>query len=88
MYVPQNMILLFNFCGVNFNKLVWLLHVGESGAEVVARLKRDLIPTLLSGVMYWPVCDFITFKFIPVHLQVSINCTAFGMMKLNVMVLR
>lgn len=42
---------------------------GESGAEIVARLKRDLIPTMITGVMYWPVCDFITFKFIPVHLQ-------------------
>ncbi|KAM0061028.1 hypothetical protein Hdeb2414_s0004g00131091 [Helianthus debilis subsp. tardiflorus] len=42
---------------------------GESGSEIVARLKRDLIPTLINGVMYWPVCDFITFRFIPVHLQ-------------------
>ncbi|KAJ0441790.1 hypothetical protein HanRHA438_Chr16g0749811 [Helianthus annuus] len=42
---------------------------GESGSEIVARLKRDLIPTLINGVMYWPVCDFVTFRFIPVHLQ-------------------
>lgn len=42
---------------------------GESGAEIVGRLKRDLIPTMINGVMYWPVCDFITFRFIPVHLQ-------------------
>ncbi|KAL2537253.1 Peroxisomal membrane 22 kDa (Mpv17/PMP22) family protein [Forsythia ovata] len=42
---------------------------GESGSEIVARLKRDLIPTMIDGVMYWPVCDFFTFKFIPVHLQ-------------------
>ncbi|KAK7280274.1 hypothetical protein RJT34_25336 [Clitoria ternatea] len=42
---------------------------GETGSEIIARLKRDLLPTLLSGVMYWPVCDFITFRFIPVHLQ-------------------
>ncbi|KAL8540439.1 hypothetical protein ACS0TY_001875 [Phlomoides rotata] len=42
---------------------------GESGSEIVGRLKRDLVPTLLSGVMYWPVCDFVTFRFIPVHLQ-------------------
>ncbi|PIM99801.1 Peroxisomal membrane protein MPV17 [Handroanthus impetiginosus] len=42
---------------------------GENGYEIVARLKRDLIPTLISGVMYWPLCDFITFKFIPLHLQ-------------------
>ncbi|KAK8568223.1 hypothetical protein V6N13_106155 [Hibiscus sabdariffa] len=42
---------------------------GESGEEIVSRLKRDLLPTMLSGVMYWPFCDFITFRFIPVHLQ-------------------
>lgn len=42
---------------------------GESGEEIVARLKRDLFPTMFKGVMYWPVCDFITFRFIPVHLQ-------------------
>ncbi|KAF3435530.1 hypothetical protein FNV43_RR22619 [Rhamnella rubrinervis] len=42
---------------------------GENSTEIVARLKRDLFPTMLNGVMYWPVCDFITFRFIPVHLQ-------------------
>ncbi|CAH1450453.1 unnamed protein product [Lactuca virosa] len=42
---------------------------GENGREIVARLKRDLIPTMINGVMYWPVCDFITFRFVPVHLQ-------------------
>ncbi|KAF8377627.1 hypothetical protein HHK36_031009 [Tetracentron sinense] len=42
---------------------------GENDAEIVARLKRDLFPTLISGLMYWPMCDFVTFKFIPVHLQ-------------------
>ncbi|GLT47362.1 hypothetical protein SLA2020_210650 [Shorea laevis] len=42
---------------------------GESNAEIAARLKRDLLPTMLSGVMYWPICDFITFRFIPVYLQ-------------------
>ncbi|KAE8708417.1 hypothetical protein F3Y22_tig00110342pilonHSYRG00091 [Hibiscus syriacus] len=42
---------------------------GESGGEIVSRLKRELLPTMLSGVMYWPFCDFITFRFIPVHLQ-------------------
>ncbi|KAJ8768874.1 hypothetical protein K2173_023869 [Erythroxylum novogranatense] len=42
---------------------------GENGAEIVGRLKRDLLPTMLNGVMYWPVCDFITFRFFPVHLQ-------------------
>ncbi|KAK4405177.1 PXMP2/4 family protein 4 [Sesamum angolense] len=28
---------------------------GESCSEIVARLKRDLIPTLISGIMYWPL---------------------------------
>ncbi|KAK1395124.1 hypothetical protein POM88_014180 [Heracleum sosnowskyi] len=42
---------------------------GENGEEIVARLKRDLVPTMISGVMYWPLCDFVTFKFIPVQLQ-------------------
>ncbi|KAF5207797.1 Mpv17 [Thalictrum thalictroides] len=42
---------------------------GENGAEIVARLKRDLLPTLRNGLLYWPLCDFVTFKFIPVHLQ-------------------
>ncbi|CAN8327354.1 unnamed protein product [Cochlearia groenlandica] len=42
---------------------------GENGTEIVARLKRDLLPTMLNGVMYWPMCDFITFRFFPVHLQ-------------------
>lgn len=47
------------------------LSSGESGAEIFARLKRDLIPTLVSQLVYWPVCDFVTFKFTPVSLQVS-----------------
>uniref|UniRef100_A0A0E0MMT8 Uncharacterized protein n=1 Tax=Oryza punctata TaxID=4537 RepID=A0A0E0MMT8_ORYPU len=42
---------------------------GETIPEIMARLKRDLIPTIKSGLIYWPLCDFITFKFIPVHLQ-------------------
>ncbi|XP_057788162.1 uncharacterized protein LOC131005282 [Salvia miltiorrhiza] len=42
---------------------------GESGAEIIARLRRDLVPTMVNGIMYWPVCDFVTFKFIPLHLQ-------------------
>lgn len=46
---------------------------GETREEVVARLKRDLLPTLMKGVMYWPLCDFLTFRFIPVHLQPLVN---------------
>ncbi|CAK9182850.1 unnamed protein product [Ilex paraguariensis] len=46
---------------------------GESGLEIAARLKRDLLPTLISGLMYWPICDFFTYKIIPVHLQPLMN---------------
>ncbi|KAK7390967.1 hypothetical protein VNO78_19215 [Psophocarpus tetragonolobus] len=46
---------------------------GETGSEIVARLKRDLLRTMLNGIMYWPICDFITFRFIPVHLQPLIS---------------
>ncbi|KAL5780122.1 hypothetical protein ACOSQ2_010859 [Xanthoceras sorbifolium] len=46
---------------------------GESGAEIVARLKRDLLPTLVNGLLYWPICDFVTYKFIPVQLQPLVN---------------
>lgn len=44
---------------------------GETSSEIFTRLRRDLIPTLKSGVVYWPICDFITFKFVPVRLQVK-----------------
>ncbi|CAK7330091.1 unnamed protein product [Dovyalis caffra] len=47
---------------------------GENIAEIIARLKRDLLPTMINGLMYWPVCDFVTFRFIPVHLQGNLNC--------------
>ncbi|KAI3497379.1 hypothetical protein L1887_39941 [Cichorium endivia] len=42
---------------------------GEKGNEIVARLKRDMLPTMINNVLYWPICDFITFRFVPVHLQ-------------------
>ncbi|KAL1199300.1 Peroxisomal membrane protein PMP22 [Cardamine amara subsp. amara] len=42
---------------------------GETGSDILARLKRDLLPAMFNGVMYWPLCDFITFRFFPVHLQ-------------------
>ncbi|KAF8111916.1 hypothetical protein N665_0071s0055 [Sinapis alba] len=50
---------------LSFNALLQ----GEGGSDILARLKRDLLPVMLNCVMYWPVCDFITFKFFPVHLQ-------------------
>ncbi|KAM3289634.1 PXMP2/4 family protein 4 [Capsicum chacoense] len=46
---------------------------GENGEEIIARLKRDLLPTMMNGLMYWPVCDFLTYKVIPVHLQPLAN---------------
>ncbi|ESQ51077.1 hypothetical protein EUTSA_v10022819mg [Eutrema salsugineum] len=46
---------------------------GEGGSDILARLKRDFLPAMLNCVMYWPVCDFITFKFFPVHLQPLIS---------------
>ncbi|ESQ51078.1 hypothetical protein EUTSA_v10022822mg [Eutrema salsugineum] len=42
---------------------------GESGSDILARLKRDVLPAMFNGVMYWPICDFMTFRFFPVHLQ-------------------
>nr|GEU49140.1 hypothetical protein [Tanacetum cinerariifolium] len=42
---------------------------GERGKEIMARLKRDMVPTMINNVIYWPLCDFITFRFVPVHLQ-------------------
>ncbi|MBA0837041.1 hypothetical protein Goarm_009226 [Gossypium armourianum] len=45
----------------------------ENAEEIAARLKRDLLPTLISGAMFWPTCDFVTYKFVPVHLQPLMN---------------
>ncbi|XP_074565093.1 protein SYM1-like [Curcuma longa] len=50
---------------------------GESGDEIFSRLKRDLIPTIKTGFLYWPLCDFITFKFAPVQLQ-PLACNSFS----------
>ncbi|XP_076941310.1 uncharacterized protein LOC143610823 [Bidens hawaiensis] len=46
---------------------------GESGKEIIARLKRDMLPTMISNAIYWPLCDFMTFRFTPVHLQPLVN---------------
>lgn len=46
---------------------------GESDQEIVARLKRDMLPTMINNALYWPLCDFITFRFVPVHLQPLVN---------------
>ncbi|KAG2277973.1 hypothetical protein Bca52824_060528 [Brassica carinata] len=53
---------------VTFFSLNALLQ-GEGGSDIVARLKRDFLPAMRNCIMYWPICDFITFKFFPVHLQ-------------------
>ncbi|GJP39336.1 hypothetical protein CLOM_g23717, partial [Closterium sp. NIES-68] len=49
---------------------------GENREQIVARLRRDLLPTLISGACYWPICDFITFRYVPVRLQVLTSNTA------------
>ncbi|KAL9348929.1 hypothetical protein Peur_060295 [Populus x canadensis] len=46
---------------------------GERGDEIVARLKRDLLPTPRNGLLYWPACDFATYKFVLVHPQPLVN---------------
>lgn len=46
---------------------------GESGSEIFARLKRDMIPTTINGLMFWPLCDFITYRYVPVHLQTLVS---------------
>ncbi|KAM7514404.1 hypothetical protein LguiA_003987 [Lonicera macranthoides] len=46
---------------------------GDSGGEIAAKLKRDLIPTMINGLLFWPICDFFTYKVIPVHLQPLMN---------------
>ncbi|KAK1431259.1 hypothetical protein QVD17_14598 [Tagetes erecta] len=46
---------------------------GENVQEIIARLKRDMLPTMMSNAIYWPLCDFITFRAIPVHLQPLAN---------------
>ncbi|XP_065880441.1 protein SYM1-like isoform X2 [Euphorbia lathyris] len=46
---------------------------GENRAEIAARLKRDVLPTLKAGLCYWPICDFFTYKSVPPHLQPLVN---------------
>ncbi|KAK3020740.1 hypothetical protein RJ639_047868 [Escallonia herrerae] len=49
------------------------LSLRESAGEIAARLKCDLIPTMITGLLYWPMCDFFTYKIIPIHLQPLLN---------------
>ncbi|CAI5529833.1 unnamed protein product, partial [Closterium sp. Naga37s-1] len=58
--------------GPVFNSVFFSINAalqGENKEQIVARLRRDLLPTLISGACYWPVCDFITFRYVPVRLQ-------------------
>lgn len=43
--------------------------------QAMERIKRDLIPTWQSGIIYWPILDFITFRYLPVRLQVCLMGT-------------
>ncbi|XP_015158288.1 uncharacterized protein [Solanum tuberosum] len=64
-------------CG--FNSLPYIAqgrvktYRSENGEEIAVRLKRDLIPTMTNGLMYWPLCDFLAYKVVPVHLQPLVN---------------
>ncbi|KAH8941017.1 hypothetical protein BDL97_14G015600 [Sphagnum fallax] len=51
---------------------------GERGQQILDRLKRDLLPTWQHGLMFWPLLDFITFRYFPIRLQVLFNnCCSF-----------
>ncbi|GBG79252.1 hypothetical protein CBR_g29303 [Chara braunii] len=49
---------------------------GDTLNQVINRLHRDLLPTLCAGLFFWPICDAIMFRFIPVHLQPLFNNSA------------
>lgn len=60
--------------GPAFNAIFFSLNAaaqGETQQEIMARLKRDLLPTLKRGLLYWPPCDIVTYRFVPVALQVA-----------------
>ncbi|KAI5081037.1 hypothetical protein GOP47_0004220 [Adiantum capillus-veneris] len=62
--------------GPIFNTIFFSLNAylqGETTPEVISRLKRDLFPALKNGLMYWPLCDFLTYRYVPVHLQPLVN---------------
>eukprot|EP00245_Coleochaete_scutata_P011333 TRINITY_DN417_c0_g1_i2.p1 TRINITY_DN417_c0_g1~~TRINITY_DN417_c0_g1_i2.p1 ORF type:complete len:144 (+),score=17.30 TRINITY_DN417_c0_g1_i2:342-773(+) len=51
---------------------------GETQNEIIERLRRDLVKTILNGLLYWPVSDFVMFRYCPVHLQpLWVNTAAF-----------
>ena len=55
----------------NLKPFNFRMRSGESTDQVKARLQRDLLPTLLKGLCYWPFCDILNFRFAPVRLQVG-----------------
>ncbi|KAH7282636.1 hypothetical protein KP509_35G041200 [Ceratopteris richardii] len=62
--------------GPTFNTVFFSLNAylqGETTPEVIARLKRDLLPALKGGLIYWPLIDFLTYRYVPVHLQPLVN---------------
>lgn len=62
--------------GPIFNTVFFSLNAylqGETTKEVISRLKRDLLPAIMNGLMYWPICDFLTYRYVPVHLQPLVN---------------
>ncbi|MCO5552611.1 hypothetical protein L7F22_006125 [Adiantum nelumboides] len=62
--------------GPIFNTVFFSLNAylqGETRPEVISRLKRDLFPAFRNGLMYWPFCDFLTYRYVPVHLQPLVN---------------
>eukprot|EP00249_Psilotum_nudum_P014416 c24811_g1_i1 orf=738-1577(-) len=72
MSTVKKMILGQTLYGPSFTIIFFSLNAfaqGERQTEIVARLRRDFFPTIRSGLMYWPVCDFITYRHVPVHLQ-------------------
>ncbi|KAG2277971.1 hypothetical protein Bca52824_060526 [Brassica carinata] len=54
---------------LSFNALLQGKASCNQSGLIITRNPMDLLPVMLNCVMYWPVCDFITFKFFPVHLQ-------------------
>lgn len=44
---------------------------GENAGEIIARLKHDLLPTLVRSLLFWPISNFFTYKFTPAYLQVK-----------------
>ncbi|KAJ4701640.1 PXMP2/4 family protein 4 [Melia azedarach] len=46
---------------------------GENAGEIIARLKHDLLPTLVRSLLFWPISNFFTYKFTPAYLQPLVN---------------